>query len=67
LLTEDKDFGELVFHQHRQHLGVVLIRLSGLSSDAKAGLVSAAVRQHGPEMPGKFTVISPAGIRIRVG
>lgn len=35
LLTQDKDFGELVFRQGLVHMGVVLIRLSGLSLPAK--------------------------------
>jgi predicted nuclease of predicted toxin-antitoxin system len=65
LLTEDKDFGDLVFHQHRSHLGVVLIRVDGLSAQLKAELVSAAIREHGSQMPHRFTVIGPAGVRIR--
>ena len=32
LVTEDKDFGELVFRLGRIHKGVVLLRLNGLSS-----------------------------------
>jgi predicted nuclease of predicted toxin-antitoxin system len=27
LITNDKDFGELVFHEKKQHKGVVLLRL----------------------------------------
>ena len=65
LLTEDKDFGDLIFHQHRQHLGVVLVRMDGLSAQRKAELVSAAISQHGSEMPRRFTVIGSAGVRIR--
>ena len=53
LVTVDKDFGELVFC------------LSGLSSDDKAELVAGAVRDHGNEMLGAFTVVSPGVIRIR--
>ena len=42
LLTEDKDFGELVFRLGRIHQGVVLIRLAGLSANSKCDLVSQA-------------------------
>jgi predicted nuclease of predicted toxin-antitoxin system len=31
LVTCDKDFGELIFRQHRAHAGVVLVRLAGHS------------------------------------
>jgi predicted nuclease of predicted toxin-antitoxin system len=35
LLTADKDFGELVFRQHRLTTGVVLLRLAGLAAIGK--------------------------------
>jgi predicted nuclease of predicted toxin-antitoxin system len=65
LLTADKDFGELVFRQHRVTAGVVLIRLAGLSAGAKAGIVSAVIRDYNAELLHAFTVISPGMVRIR--
>ena len=65
LLTADTDFGELVYRQRRIALGVVLIRLTGLSSPRKAALVADALRSRGAEMPGGFTVITPGAVRIR--
>jgi len=65
LVTADKDFGELVFRQNRIHTGVILIRLSGLSLDAKAEMVAQAVNQHANELSGAFSVISAGSVRIR--
>lgn len=65
LLTADKDFGEIVFRQHRLTTGVVLVRLAGLPSAKKADIVFSAVEKHAAELPGAFAVITPAGIRIR--
>jgi predicted nuclease of predicted toxin-antitoxin system len=65
LLTADKDFGELVFRQRRVHSGVVLIRMPGLSTTLKTDLVAATIRSRAAEIPGAFTVISPAMVRIR--
>jgi len=65
LVTLDKDFGELVFRLGRITTGVLLLRLSGLSSDEKAGIVSNALREHGEQMPGAFSVITPSLMRIR--
>ena len=65
LMTGDKDFGELVFRLGRITFGVVLVRLHGLSPQLKATIVSDAVRLHGNEMLGAFTVISPGMVRIR--
>ena len=65
LLTADKDFGELVFRQRRLTAGVVLVRLPGLGAARKAMVVAQAVEDHGQELPGSFTVIEPASIRVR--
>jgi len=67
LVTPDKDFGELVFRQGRANGGVLLIRLQGLSPEAKAEITSNAIREHGAEMPGNFVVLSPGVLRIRRG
>jgi predicted nuclease of predicted toxin-antitoxin system len=65
LLTADKDFGELVYRQHRLTEGVILIRLAGLSLIRKAEIVSSAIVSHRAELPQAFTVITPGIIRIR--
>jgi len=65
LLTADKDFGELVFHQRLVNQGVILIRLGGLSPTHKAGIVASAIRNHLSELPRTFSVITSSAIRIR--
>ena len=65
LMTQDKDFGELVFRQRLVAKGVILLRLAGLSNAAKAETVSLAVQQHGTEFENAFTVISPGVVRVR--
>ncbi|MBI5801668.1 MAG: DUF5615 family PIN-like protein [Verrucomicrobia bacterium] len=65
LLTADKDFGELVFRLSRVHAGVILLRLAGLSLEAKADLVAVAIEERGAQFKDAFTVISPGVIRLR--
>ena len=65
LITEDKDFGELVFRNKRVHAGVVLIRLSGLSTQAKIHSVLTTFVNQGTELRNAFSVISPGRVRIR--
>jgi len=65
LLTADKDFGELVFRQHRFMIGIVLIRLAGLSLLLKAEIVANMINKHLRELPNAFVVITPAMFRIR--
>ena len=50
LLTEDKDFGELIYRQGRIFNGVVLIRLAGLSLQHKVEIVARAVQEHADEL-----------------
>ncbi|NBV25164.1 MAG: hypothetical protein EBS05_25000 [Proteobacteria bacterium] len=66
LLTADKDFGELVFRLGRIHAGVVLIRLAGVSAEAKVELLSDAFQTHGAQFTGAFSVVSPGVVRIRL-
>lgn len=65
VVTNDKDFGELVFRQQRASSGVILLRLAGLSNSAKASVVAAALDSHASELVGSFTVITPGHVRIR--
>ena len=65
LVTADKDFGELVFRMGQASNGVVLLRLAGLSPDAKADLVADVFARHGDEFHAAFSVITPGAVRIR--
>jgi len=65
LVTLDKDFGELVFRKKLSGAGAILLRLTGMMTAEKSVLVSRALRKHGMEMTGCFTVITPRSIRIR--
>jgi len=65
LVTQDKDYGELVYRHGLVHLGVILIRLAGLSLETKAKIVSKVLADRAGEMPNAFSVISPGMVRIR--
>lgn len=65
LLTADKDFGELVYRQGQATEGVILVRLAGLSAQRKEDVVSRFISDHGSELHGAFTVVSPGLVRIR--
>jgi predicted nuclease of predicted toxin-antitoxin system len=65
LVTEDKDFGELVFRQGLVHAGVILVRLAGLPVVAKGERLSRTLADHGGEIMEAFTVLSRGALRIR--
>lgn len=65
LLTEDKDFGQLVFAANRQSAGVILIRFSARARATVATRVVEAVQREGEGLRGAFVVVQPRRIRIR--
>lgn len=65
LVTLDKDFGDLVFRQNRLSTGVLLLRLPGPDPIEKQTAVAAALRLHGKELVGAFSVLTPRKLRIR--
>jgi len=65
LVTNDKDFGELVFRNGRGHRGVVLLRLHNESSANRVRVMKAVIEQYADRLAGRFTVATEAGVRIR--
>jgi len=64
LLTEDKDFGWLVFVSHVDSPGVILIRFPGNARRTLAQTVSRVVREQGDNLAGRFVVMQPGHVRI---
>ncbi len=65
LLTDDLDFGEMVYRQQLAASGVLLTRLAGLSLGNKIELILQTLEQHAEELNGSFTVIDKRLTRIR--
>jgi predicted nuclease of predicted toxin-antitoxin system len=63
LITEDKDFGELVFRLQLPHHGILLIRIE--EANHKLFSVRAAIQQHYEEMINRFSVINNNKLRIK--
>lgn len=65
LVTNDKDFGDLVFRSGQAHHGVVLLRLHDESSTNRVRVVKSILELHAHRLAGHFTVATEAGVRIR--
>ena len=65
LITEDRDFGEMVIRQRLAARGVVLLELDRLSNAAEADLVAEVVATHSNKLLGNLVVVEPGRIRIR--
>lgn len=64
LLTEDKDFGWLVFASHSVSAGVILIRFPGNARKTLAQSVLQLVREHASDLSDAFVVIQPGQVRF---
>jgi predicted nuclease of predicted toxin-antitoxin system len=64
LITEDKDFGWLVYVSRANSAGVILIRYPGNARRDLVEAITKLVSDRGNELPGAFVVIQPGHIRI---
>lgn len=64
LITEDRDFGELVYARARLSAGVILLRFQSRARSAKAATVIDAVTRLGTRLRNAFAVIEPGRVRI---
>ena len=65
LLTEDKDFGRIVFADRRTAGGVILLRFPAHARNEAPGAVASLVKSQGTKLNGSFTVVQPGRVRIR--
>jgi predicted nuclease of predicted toxin-antitoxin system len=65
LLTEDKDFGDLVFREARPVPGIVLLRIETAHRLLKGRRLQAAIERFGETLFGHYTVIESARFRSR--
>lgn len=65
LITQDKDFGELVYRLRQVHQGVVLIRLGSTPASEKARIVTHVIKEYADKLTMAFTVIQASAVRIR--
>jgi predicted nuclease of predicted toxin-antitoxin system len=67
LLTEDKDFGELVFGATEQpsSFGVVLLRVRDERTATRWARLNETINRYGEKLFGSFTVVGQSRIRLR--
>jgi predicted nuclease of predicted toxin-antitoxin system len=65
LLTEDKDFGELVFHRGRLVPGLVLLRIGSGRQELRWLRLQAVIALVGERLIGRHTVIDETRFRSR--
>lgn len=64
LITNDKDFGEMVFKHRMKHVGILLLRLFDEKASAKIRLIEIVLKSHSHDLPMNFVVATDKLIRI---
>jgi predicted nuclease of predicted toxin-antitoxin system len=65
VVTLEKDFGQLVFHSSKQHVGVLFLRLRIESTENIIHVLLDVLDGYGGKLQGKFTTATEYSIRIR--
>jgi predicted nuclease of predicted toxin-antitoxin system len=64
VITNDRDFGELVFRHGQPHAGVILFRLGSADLPTKIARLAEALARY-EEQAAAFVVVTPDAVRIR--
>lgn len=65
LLTEDRDFGELVFREQQTAYGIVLLRIPPEDRQQKQERITTLVQRYENDLPGAIVTVTLNTIRIR--
>ncbi len=64
LITNDTDFGELIYRQRLAHRGVILFRLRSHALAAKCAWLARVLAEFSGQLD-QFVVVTDAGMRVR--
>jgi len=65
LVTNDKDFGEMIYRSGQAHRGVVLLRLQDERAENRVRITRLVLARVGERLQNRYTVATEAGIRVR--
>lgn len=66
LITDDRDFGELVFRLRQPHAGVIYLRLDTTRIAARVARLDVVLANHGHALD-QFLVVTMTEVRVRRG
>ncbi len=64
LLTNDKDFGEMVYREKRRHHGVILLRLQDEQAASKIDAISKLLDGYKEQLTDAFVVVTETQVRF---
>jgi predicted nuclease of predicted toxin-antitoxin system len=64
LITNDNDFGELIFRMRKPHKGVILMRLEDEQAGNKIAVLERVLKLYSAKLSNNFVVVTERFIRI---
>ncbi len=65
LITQDADFGALVYHSGQPHVGIVLLRMGGARRAERVAVLRWILTHHAVDLPNHFSTFENGRLRIR--
>ena len=64
LITNDKDFGEMVFRERKSHRGIIFLRLQDERAASKIDAIRKLLAGYVDQLPDAFVVVTETQIRF---
>jgi len=64
LVTNDKDFGEIVFREKREHHGIIFLRLDDERAVNKIDVLRQLISNYSDKLPGQFVTVTENKVRF---
>ena len=64
VITNDKDFGEMVFRENRRHHGIIFMRLADERSASKIKVLRQLLDNHSAKLPEQFVTVTETKVRF---
>ena len=64
LITNDKEFGEIIFRERRTHHGIIFLRLANERAANKIQVLEAFLKNYADKLPGQFVTVTETKVRI---
>ncbi len=64
LITNDKDFGELIYRERREHHGIIFFRLTDERAANKIEVLQKLLTAHADKLPDQFVTVTETKVRF---
>jgi len=64
VITNDKDFGEMIFRERREHHGVIFLRLNDERAENKISVLRHLLDSYKEKLPGRFVTVAETKVRF---